>query len=335
MRRVPEVIDVWWDSGCDAVRPVARAVRERGPVRASASRPTTSARRSTRRAAGSTRCSRCRRCCSAQPSYETCLCLGLILDPEGQKMSKSQGQRRRALGRARRATARTPSAGTTSPPSSPGTATASRSRRSASRVRQFLQARSGTPTRFYVLYANVNGVERDAERPSATDLDRWILSRLAATDERVIERMEDYDTTSAGRAIAEFVDDLSNWYVRRSRRRFWDGDPARASRRCTSACSTVAKLLAPLTPFVADEIYENLDGSEPSVHLCDFPEPARARRASSSRTCRSCATRSSSAAPPARRQDEGAPAAARGRGGGRRPRARGDRALRAAGAATS
>ena len=84
--------------------------------------------------------------------------------------------------------------------------------------------------------------------------------------------MEDYDTTSPGRAIAEFVDDLSNWYVRRSRRRFWDGDPA-AFATLRHCLLTVAKLLAPLTPFVADEIYDNLDGGEPSVHLCDFPEP--------------------------------------------------------------
>ena len=90
--------------------------------------------------------------------------------------------------------------------------------------------------------------------------------------ERVTERMEDYDTTFAGRAIADFVDDLSNWYVRRSRRRFWDGDPA-AFATLRESLLTVSKLLAPLTPFVADELYENLDGSEPSVHLCDFPEP--------------------------------------------------------------
>jgi isoleucyl-tRNA synthetase len=84
--------------------------------------------------------------------------------------------------------------------------------------------------------------------------------------------MEDYDTTFAGRAIAEFVDDLSNWYVRLSRRRFWDGDAA-AFAVLHNCLVTVAKLLAPLTPFVADAIYENLDGSEPSIHLCDFPEP--------------------------------------------------------------
>ena len=86
------------------------------------------------------------------------------------------------------------------------------------------------------------------------------------------ERFDDYDTTSAGRAIAAFVDDLSNWYVRLSRRRFWDGDPA-AFATLRECLLVTAKLLAPLTPFVADEIYENLDGSEPSVHLCDYPDP--------------------------------------------------------------
>lgn len=74
----------------------------------------------------------------------------------------------------------------------------------------------------------------------------------------------------AGRAIAEFVDDLSNWYVRSSRRRFWRGDSA-ALETLEHCLLTVSKLLAPLTPFIADEIYENLDGSEPSVHLTDWP----------------------------------------------------------------
>jgi isoleucyl-tRNA synthetase len=68
------------------------------------------------------------------------------------------------------------------------------------------------------------------------------------------------------------VDELSNWYVRRSRRRFWDGDPA-AFATLRHCLVETAKLLAPLTPFIADEIYENLAGDEPSVHLCDYPEP--------------------------------------------------------------
>jgi isoleucyl-tRNA synthetase len=103
-----------------------------------------------------------------------------------------------------------------------------------------------------------------------TDLDRWVRSRLSATITTVTERLDDYDATSGGRAIAEFVDDLSNWYVRRSRARFWEGD-AVALQTLRHSLVTVAQLLAPFTPFVADEIYDNLDGSEPSVHLTDWP----------------------------------------------------------------
>ena len=89
----------------------------------------------------------------------------------------------------------------------------------------------------------------------------------------VRDRLDDFDATSAGRAIQELVDELSNWYVRRSRRRFWEGDLAAFTtlRRCLV---TVAQLLAPFCPFIADEIFDNLDGSEPSVHLCDFPVAA-------------------------------------------------------------
>ena len=111
--------------------------------------------------------------------------------------------------------------------------------------------------------------ERDAE---PTELDRWILSRLSATVAEVTERLEAFDATTAGRAIAAFVDDLSNWYVRRSRRRFWEGERA-AFDTLQHCLVTVAQLLAPFTPFVADEIYDNLDGTEPSVHLTDWPAP--------------------------------------------------------------
>ena len=98
-------------------------------------------------------------------------------------------------------------------------------RRSASRVRQFLLQLWNTYG-FYVLYANVNDVDASSGEPE-TDLDRWAISRLHATIAEVVrERLDDYDATRAGHAIAAFVDELSNWYVRRSRRRFWDGDPA-------------------------------------------------------------------------------------------------------------
>jgi isoleucyl-tRNA synthetase len=124
---------------------------------------------------------------------------------------------------------------------------------------------------FYVLYANANGIEPSAEGELG-ELDRWVLSRLQGTVEVVRDRLDDFDATNAGREIATFIDELSNWYVRRSRRSFWDGSPG-AFATLRTCLLTVAKLLAPFCPFVADEIYENLDGSEDSVHLCDFPEP--------------------------------------------------------------
>jgi isoleucyl-tRNA synthetase len=268
MRRVPDLIDVWWDSGC---MPFAQwHAPHENQERFEADFPADYICEAIDQTRGwfysllavST-------LLFGRSSYETCLCLGLILDPEGQKMSKSKGNVvvpwdvLEAHGadafRWYYFTSKQPWDGYRFSLDTVGES-----------VRQFLKPLWNTYA-FYVLYANVNGVDPGEEDAPKTDLDRWIESRLAATTERVIERMEDYDTTFAGRAIAEFVDDLSNWYVRLSRRRFWDGDPTAFAvlHRCLV---TVAKLLAPLTPFVADAIYENLDGSEPSVHLCDFPE---------------------------------------------------------------
>ncbi|HEY7630255.1 MAG TPA: isoleucine--tRNA ligase [Thermoleophilaceae bacterium] len=203
-------------------------------------------------------------------SYETCVCLGLILDQDGQKMSKSRGNVVSPWDVLDRFgadafrwylfTSKQPWDGYRFSMESVNEG-----------VRQFLLTLWNTYS-FFVLYANVNGVPRDADG-ERNDLDRWILSRLAETVEIARERLDDYDTTTAGRAAAAFVDDLSNWYVRLSRRRFWDGDPG-AMATLRECLLTIAKVLAPLVPFVTDEIYENLDGSEPSIHLCDYPEPS-------------------------------------------------------------
>jgi isoleucyl-tRNA synthetase len=224
--------------------------------------------------------------------YENVVCLGLILDGDGQKMSKSKGntvepwQVLDTYGadafRWYFFTSKQPWDGYRFSEEAIGEG-----------VRLFLKQLWSTYF-FYVLYANANaqtledsfgvGAESGGATgresgwsgiapASVTDLDRWALSRTAATAESVAERLDAYDATTAGRAIAELVDDLSNWYVRRSRRRFWDGDAA-AFATLRECLLTVSKLLAPFCPFVADEIYDNLDGTLASVHLCDFPTGA-------------------------------------------------------------
>ncbi len=206
--------------------------------------------------------------------YRNVVCLGLILDEAGQKMSKSKGntvepwQVLDAYGadalRWYFFTSKQPWDGYRFSAETIGEG-----------VRLFLKQLWSTYY-FYVLYAKVSadelGQELEQTGTSESDLDRWALSRTAGTAELVAQRLEAYDATSAGRAIADLVDDLSNWYVRRSRRRFWEGD-ASAFATLRTCLVAISKMLAPFCPFMADEIYDNLDGTLASVHLCDFPSP--------------------------------------------------------------
>ena len=271
MRRVPEVIDVWFDSGSmpfaqyHAPHEDAELFEQRFPADFICE------------ALDQTRGWFYSLIAVAtllfdRSSYRNVVCLGLILDEQGRKMSKSLGNvvapwdviDRYGADALRWYffTSKYPWDGYRFSLDTIGEA-----------VRQFLLQLWNTYG-FYVLYANANEVAPTSLHESqATELDRWVLSRLQATVATVRERMDVFDATGGGRAIQGFVDELSNWYVRRSRRRFWDGDPA-AFATLRSCLTIVAQLLAPFCPFLADEIYDNLDCSEPSVHLTDFPSPS-------------------------------------------------------------
>ncbi len=214
-------------------------------------------------------------------SYKTVLCLGHILDADGQKMSKSRGnvvQPEEILDK-QGADAFRWFMFATQNPWSP--------RRFSPEmvdevVRKFLLTLWNTYS-FFIVYANIDRFDPASqtvplhERPL---IDRWLISELNRLTKVVTDGLEDYDATGTARAIQEFVDDLSNWYVRRSRRRFWksesDSDKLSAYHTLYEALVTVTKLLAPFTPFIAEELYQNLvrsvDESSPeSVHLCPWP----------------------------------------------------------------
>ncbi|HHW30498.1 MAG TPA: isoleucine--tRNA ligase [Clostridiaceae bacterium] len=137
---------------------------------------------------------------------------------------------------------------------------------------------------FYVLYANIdkfNPLEYTLDREKLSTIDKWILSRLHSLIDLVDKDLANYRITEPARAVQEFVDDLSNWYVRRSRERFWQKDMPQdkinAFMTLYTVLDTLTRLMAPFVPFMSEEIYQNLvrniNPSAPeSVHLCNFPE---------------------------------------------------------------
>jgi isoleucyl-tRNA synthetase len=220
-------------------------------------------------------------------SYENVVCLGLVVDEDGRKMSKHLGNVLEPLPlmEAHGADAlRWFFAASGSPWATRRVGHAALEEI----VRKVLLTYWNTVS-FLVLYANAAaadgnawGPERIGEAPPPQErpvLDRWVLSELHAVIRDVTSSLEGLDTAAAGRRIAGFTDDLSNWYVRRSRRRFWQGPetPESASAFATlyECLETVTRLMAPITPFLTDYVWGVLRaGDHPeSVHLASWPEP--------------------------------------------------------------
>ena len=214
-------------------------------------------------------------------AYRNVICLGLILDGRGRKMSKRLGNivEPGTILDAHGADALRWYLFTASHPGEP--------RRFSDRLvqqtlRQVLLTLWNVYS-FFTNYANIDEFEPSQIpadwRPEA-ELDRWILAELNRLVQVVDEHLDNYNPTDAGRRIADFIDILSNWYVRRSRRRFWkseaDADKLGAYATLYACLTTVARLMAPLAPFVSERMYRNLElpfNSEApdSVHLADFP----------------------------------------------------------------
>jgi len=132
---------------------------------------------------------------------------------------------------------------------------------------------------FFVTYANIDGWSPSFPRSSQREnlLDRWILSALERLQGEVVDAMDRYDLQQAVRPFVHFIEDLTNWYIRRSRRRFWkstdDDDKKQAYETLYDVLVALSRIAAPFTPFIAEAVYRNLrtDGMPESVHLTDFP----------------------------------------------------------------
>ena len=285
MRRVPDLIDVWFDSGA---MPVAQwhypfeneeMFRDQFPADFICEAVDQTRGWFYSLHAEST-------LLFNQPSFLNVICLGLILDEKGEKMSKSKGNvvDPWEVLNTHGADATRWYMYTATPP---GNARRFSLNLVGEVVRKFLNTLWNSYA-FFVTYANASrwtppapllqllrGEEGADFSRSTHPLDRWILAELHALVRDVTAGLDAYDVTTTGRSIEAFVDSLSNWYLRRSRRRFWDGEPA-AFATLYEVLVTLSKLLAPYTPFIAEALWQNLVRSvdlqsAESVHLADWP----------------------------------------------------------------
>jgi isoleucyl-tRNA synthetase len=220
----------------------------------------------------------------SRPCFRNVICLGHVVDAEGEKMSKSKGNvvdPQAVIGSYGADALRWYMLVST-----PGEDTHRFSPKILEEtMRKFLLTLWNTYS-FFTLYAGVDGfvpgpvLAENGHRESLREMDRWIISELNRLVVEVTRFMDSYNLTSATRRIQEFVDSLSNWYVRRNRRRFWksesDADKLAAYTALYRCLATLCQLLAPFVPFVAEELYQNLCCSvdpqaRESVHLSDFP----------------------------------------------------------------
>jgi isoleucyl-tRNA synthetase len=280
MRRVPEVIDCWFDSGA---MPIAQShypfenktLLEDGRFPADYICEAVDQTRGWFYSLHAIATLLFQR-----PCFRNVICLGHILDSKGEKMSKARGNvvEPAEVIEKHGADALRWYLFTSSPP---GNVRRFDEKMVAEASRRFLSTLWNVYS-FLVMYANIDRFAPGSEiAPSPeSELDRWIISELNQLIADVDSALNGYNPTEAGRKIESFVDGLSNWYVRRSRRRFWksenDADKLSAYNTLYECLVTLSKLLAPLTPFVAEELYQNLVRSvfpeaPESVHLADFP----------------------------------------------------------------
>ena len=282
MKRIPDVVDVWFDSGA---MPLAQYHYpfENQSILSDGGYPADYICEAVDQTRGwfyslhaiATLLEHTSKGAIQSPSYKNVICLGLILDKNGEKMSKSKGNviEPWSVINAHGADALRWYFFTAGPPGN--------SRRFSldlvgKVVRKFLLTIWNTYN-FFITYANIDDFNpHEKNNHPMSELDRWIISELHLLIKDVTDSMEKYNPTDACRRLEEFSDMLSNWYVRRSRRRFWksenDEDKLSAYHTLYDCLVTVAHLLAPFTPFLAESLYQNLVRSidskaAESVHL--------------------------------------------------------------------